>query len=143
MAIDYTQVNAGQQWVALLPSAARTSTPNQQQLDLRGDVDSLVIVVNATVVGATGNVTVLIEGVDPATQATYPILTALTTAIINNTNTAVTYSYRVAESLVAGVNATNTHSQAANDIVPPVVRVTLTHSAGTSFTYSVTALTPN
>lgn len=143
MAIDYTTVNAGQQWVPLLASAARTATPNQQQLQFNGDVDALIVVVAATAVAATGNVTVLIEGVDPVTQATYPILTATGTAVINTTNTATTYAYKVGQSLTTGVEAANTHSQAQNDAVPPVVRVTLTHSAGTSFTYSVTALTMN
>jgi len=141
MAIDYTHVDSGRQWVPLLASAARTATPNQQQIELVGDVDALVIVVTATAVAAAGSVTPKIEGVDPVTQATYPILTAGTTAVVNTTNTATTYTYKVGQGLPASTTA---QAQSANDVVPPVVRVTLTHADATnSFTYSVTALTPN
>lgn len=136
MTTDYVEVNAGQQWVALLPSAARTATPHPQQVTFSGDVDAVVLVVNATAVGATGNVTVLIEGVDQATQATYTILNAGTTAVINNGNGAKTYAFRVGQSLTAGDGT-------ANDVVPATIRITLTHSAGTSFTYSATLLCPN
>lgn len=143
MTINYTNVGT-ERYVALLPSAARTATPNQQQVTFTEDVDYIVLVVNATVVGATGNVTALIEGVDPATQATYPIMSALTTAIINNTNTAVTYAYKVGPSLTTGVDAAvgRTHNQSVNDLVPATIRITLTHDASTSFTYSATLLAP-
>lgn len=140
MTIDYTTVNAGQQFVSLLPSAARTATPNQQQIAFNGDVDALVIVVNVTAVAATGSVTVDIEGVDTQSQGTYPILTATTTDVINTTNGVGTYAFKVAQSIPAAVSA---RGSSANDLVPPVVRVTLTHSAATSFTYSVTVLAPN
>lgn len=139
MTIDYTQLNS-ERHVALLPSAARTATPHQQQVHFTDDVDSIVLVVNVTGAAASGTVTALIEGVDDETQATYPILTASSTAQIG-TGTG-TFSYRVAPSLTSGVDAVNTKSQAANDIVPPTVRITLTHSGAASITYSATLLAP-
>lgn len=140
MTIDYTTINAGQQFKTLLSSAARTATPNQQQITFNGDVDAAIIVVHASAVPATGNVTVKIEGVDTESQGTYPILTAATTAVINTTNGAATYAFKVAQSIPA---ATVAQVVSVNDIVPPVIRVTLTHDSGTSFTYSVTVLAPN
>lgn len=140
MAIDYTTVNAGQQYVSLLPSAARTATPNQQQIAFSGDVDALVIVVDVTAVASAGSVTVKIEGVDTQSQATYPIATADTTSVVNATNGVATYAFKVAQSIPA---ATTAQVVSVNDVVPPVVRVTLTHATADSFTYSVTALAPN
>lgn len=143
MAIDY--INVGdERFVALLPSAAYTATPDQKQLNFTEDIDAIVLVVNATSVAASGSVTPKIEGVDPETGATYPILTATGTAIVDTTNTAVTYAYRVGQSLPGGVDGTNKQSQSANDIVPPTVRITFTHADSTnSFTYSATLLIPD
>lgn len=139
MTINYTNVGT-ERYVALLPSVARTATPNQQQVTFTEDVDYIVLVVNVTSAGASGNVTALIEGVDPATQATYPILTATSTALIG-TGTG-TFSYRVGQSLPGVVDSVNTKSQSANDVVPPTIRITLTHSGAATITYSATLLAP-
>lgn len=139
MSTDYTQLGA-ERYVALLPSAARTATPNKQQVTFTDDVDYVVLVVNVTSAAASGTVTALIEGVDPVTQATYPILTATSTAQIG-TSTG-TFAYRVGPSLTAGVDSVNTKSQAANDVVPNTIRITLTHSGSATITYSATLLAP-
>lgn len=134
MTITYTEVSS-QRHVALLPSAARTATPNQFQVTFTQDVDYIVLVVNATVVNASGSVTPKIEGVDPDTGATYTMLAATSTSVVNNTNGAKTYAYRVGPSLASG-------DFSANDIVPAIVRITFTHADSNSFTYSATLLAP-
>lgn len=137
MTINYTNVGT-ERYVALLPSAARTATPNQQQVTFTEDVDYIVLVVNVTSAEVSGNVTALIEGVDPASQATYPLLTATSTAIIG-TSTG-TFAYRIGPSLTTGLIGTT--GQAANDVVPPTIRITLTHSGAATITYSATLLAP-
>lgn len=117
--------------VAVLPSAARTATPNQQQVNLapRGaGQGSLAVVINMSAVTATGTVTFKIEGIDPATGTAYPILTSAALAAV-----AVTV-LRVHPNLPAVTNLT------AQDMVPPVIRVTATHGNGVSMTYSATVL---
>lgn len=130
MAIDYTDVVTTRS-VALFAPGARTATPNQQQvnLDPKGYAPgSMVVVINMTAVTATGTVTFKIEGVDPLTQSVYPILTSTALAAV-----AVTV-LRVHPNLPAVTNLT------AQDILPPLVRVTATHGNAVSMTYSATAL---
>lgn len=132
MTIDYTQANSGQQWVALLPSAPRTATPNQQQVSAQSsDVDALVLIVDMTAVTATGTVTVTVEGIDPQTNMPYPILISAALGAVART------VLRVHPNLPPVANLT------AQDIVPPIFRVTATHGNGVSMTYSITALIPD
>lgn len=141
MSTDYTQLGA-ERYVALLPSAARTATPNKQQVTFTDDVDYVVLVVNVTSAAASGTVTALIEGVDPVTQATYPILTATDTAQIG-TSTG-TFAYQVGPSLTPGPDTAigQTHNQSSNYVVPNTIRITLTHSGSATITYSATLLAP-
>lgn len=130
MAIDYTDVELSR-IVPLLLSAARTATPNQQQVnsDPRGyGPGSLVVVINMTAVTATGTVTFKIEGVDPVSGATYPIITSAALAAVATTV------------LRVHPNMPTSGTVTAQDILPPVIRVTATHGNAVAMTYSATAL---
>lgn len=130
MAIDYTELESGHQWVGLLPSAARTATPNQQQVVFNGDVDEIVVVLNVTAYTA-GSVTVKVEGVDPLSQAAYPLLTGTAVAATGAT------TLEVSPTMTAVANAVGQH------VVPSTIRVTATHAGGTTATYSLTLIAPN
>lgn len=130
MAIDYIDVPANSRWVTVLPSAARTATPNQQQLDIKEAHDGLVVAINMSAVTATGAVTVKIEQVDPISNNT-PASAVLTSAAISATGTTF---LKVHPNLPASANAV------AQDVVTPMVRITATHGNGVSMTYSISAL---
>lgn len=132
MTIDYTQLGAGQQWIPLLSSAARTATPNQKQISAEGaDVDALIVILNVTAVTATGTLTVKIEGVDPQSNAPWTILQGVAVSATG------TYLYKVHPNLPAAAN------QVAQDIVPTRLRFTVTHGNAVSMTYSLTAEFPD
>lgn len=129
MATDIVRAPQGSHTIPLLPSAARTVTPNIQQVnaDDRGtDCDGLLVFLNVTAVTATGTLLVTIDGVDPVSGATYNILTG---ASVTGTGLNV---YRVHPNLLAVTHAT------AQDEVPRVFNVTVTHGPAVAMTYSLT-----
>lgn len=126
MATDVNSLAGGVRTFVALPSSARTATPNSQEfIDLGRASAGLIVVVDTTNVTATGSLTVLIEGVDSLTGKTWTILQS---AAITATGTAV---LRVHPNLTAAANVT------AKDIIPPRIRVTVTHLNAVSVTYSV------
>lgn len=115
--------------VSVLPSAARTATPDTVEiLEFDSGVSGLALVVDSTAVTATGTLTVKIQGVDPVSGKTWDILTS--TAISSVATTVL----RVHPSIAAVANS------AAADVLPPRVRILVTHGNAVSMTYSVTAL---
>lgn len=135
MAIDYTEVELSR-IVPLFASVARTATPNQQQLDTnpRGyGPGSLTVVINMTAVTATGTVTFKVEGVDTVSGATYTILTSADLAAVATT------VLRIHPNLPPDATPPSNHL-IAQDMVPPVIRITATHGNAVAMTYTATAL---
>ena len=139
MTTDYTDMGAGTQSLPLLPSAPRTVTPNPQQVTFKGTVSGVIFAVNVTVAPASGStLTPKLEGVDPQSQNTYPIILASgTSQVVAATGL---YVYKVRPEVPAATVGT---VQSAQDIVPETVRLTLTQAGGGSYTYSVTVIAPN
>lgn len=108
----------------LLASAARTATVTG--IDMSNDAGScLTVILDVTVAPGVDTVTVAIQGNDPVSLKYYTILTG---AAVSATGTT---TYKVCPGITAAANA------AASDMVPKKWRVNVTHSAGTSFTYSL------
>jgi len=108
----------------MLTSAVRTatnSTPDQVNLGWRG----AHVIMNVTAAPGVDSVTLTIQGKDPASGTYYTILAGLA-----ETTTGIKV-YKVYPGITASGNA------AASDFLPSLWRVTITHSAGTNFTYSV------
>jgi hypothetical protein len=105
-------------------SAARTATVTGG--DLSNDVYRGVhVIVDVTVAPGGDTITPKIQGKDPTSLKYYDILVG---AAISATGTTV---LKVYPSISPSANAS------AQDLLPQTWRVVVTHSAGTSFTYSV------
>lgn len=118
-------------YVAVLPSAARTGTPNTQTIYTTGSgryAQGLYVVVDMTVFTSTGTLTVLVEGYDPVSLKTWTLLSSTALAA------AATTVLRVDPNLTASANLI------AKDMVPPVLKFTATHGNGVSLTYSISAM---
>jgi hypothetical protein len=127
--------------VVVLQSASRTvaptglleqaAVPPRQYVEGIGNLGTgwaLVVVVDATAnPGGLGSITVTISGYDKASGKTWPILVGA--AIV----TVSTNVYRVAVGLATAANA------AANDIVPPQIKISVAHNNANPITYSVGA----
>lgn len=112
----------------VLASAARTTTPDTQQFELPKGVKYGHFVLDVSAVTATPSLTFKVEGVDLVSGAVYEILEG---AAVSTVSTNV---YKVGPSLTAAANSV------ANDILPPVVRFTVTHGDADSATYSLAAV---
>lgn len=108
-------------------SAARTATPDTEELELPHGAQKAYVVIDCTAVTATPSVTFLIEGVDRASGKTF---TLLQSAAITATGTTV---LRINDALTASANTI------AKDCLTPVIRFTATHADADSITYSVGA----
>ena len=106
----------------LLASAARTATVSTV---MTTDCSAGIFVINVTAAIATPSVTFTIAGVDPASNATYTILTS---AAITGTGTTV---LRVGPDLTAAANTI------AKDYLPQSLKITATHADTDSITYSL------
>jgi hypothetical protein len=112
--------------VEVLPSAARTADPDTQELEVTG-FRGLHLTIDATAAAATPSVVVTILGVDRISGKTYTILAS---AAITGTGTTV---LKVGPGLTAAANLV------ANDVLPPVIRISAVHGDGDSLTYSIGA----
>ena len=112
--------------VIVLASAARTATNTSLDV-LNIWYRGIHVVLDVTAVPGVDTVTLTIQGKNPLTGAYYTLLAgaAVSTAVAN--------VYKVYPGLPATANVS------ANDIVPTEWRVSIAHSAASSFTYSVTA----
>lgn len=112
----------------VLASAARTATTTS---DTFTNLHSrrAHIIIDVTVAPGVDTVTPKIEGYDAVSGKYYTLLTG---AAISSTGTTV---LKIGPGLAASANVS------AADFLPLKWRVTMTHSAGTSFTYSVAANT--
>lgn len=127
MANVITRLNPGIGSVAVLASAARTATPDTQELELPLGARGLHLVIDATAISLTPSLTVTISGVDRVSGAVYTILAS---AAITAVSTTV---LKVGPGLTAAANAV------ANDVLPQIIRVTATHGDADSITYSIAA----
>lgn len=110
--------------VVLLPSASRTTTQTSVDLQNRGGLSSLNVVLDMTVVG-TGSVTLTINGKDAASGKYYLLLSGAA-VITNSTN-----RYRVGKVLAASANAI------AQDYLPDTFQIVVTANNANAATYSV------
>ena len=111
---------------SVLQSAVRTATTSSATF-VNLSANRLHLIVDVTVAPGGDTVTPKIEGYDAISGKFYTLLTG---AAISTTGTNV---LKIGPGLSASANA------AAADFLPSAWRVTMTHSAGTSFTYSVAA----
>ena len=108
----------------VMASAARTATTTSG--DISADVyRGIHLIVDVTAVPGVDTITPKIQGFDATSGKYYDILVG---AAISATGTTV---LKVFPSIAPSANAS------AQDLLPRVWRVVVTHSAGTSFTYSV------
>lgn len=107
-------------------SAARTASSNSPEI-LNQDHRGLHLIIDVTAVTATETVTFTIQGKDPASGEWYDILASAALGAVGTT------VLRVYPGLTATANETE------NDFLPGSWRVSTTHSASGSFTYSVGA----
>lgn len=110
----------------VLPSAARTATPDSFEFEAPGVAyTGLHLVIDVTAVAATPSITVTVQGVDRVSGQVYTILES---AAITAVSTTV---LKVAPALTAAANTV------ANDLLPPIFRITVTHADADSITYSI------
>lgn len=108
----------------VLASAARTATTVSDTFK-NLHAKRLHLIIDVTVAPGVDTITPKIEGYDAVSDKFYTLLTG---AAISTTGTNV---LKIGPGISASANA------AAADFLPSKWRVTMTHSAGTSFTYSV------
>lgn len=113
--------NANQVPLVSAVRSATNSTPDFLNLGWRG----VKVIFDITAVPGADSVTLTIQGKDPASAKYFTLLAGAA-----ETGTA-TRIYSVYPALPATANVS------ANDFVPQQWRITITHSAGTNFTYSV------
>lgn len=126
MANTITRVSSNAGRFEVYASAARTASPDTQELEVAG-YRSIHLVVDATAATGSPSVVVTILGVDRVSGKTY---TLLASAAITGTGTTI---LKVGPGLPVSANAS------ANDALPPVIRIAPVHTGGDSITYSVGA----
>lgn len=108
-------------------SEARTATPTAPQI-VTEHADMLVVVIDVTAVDLTPSVVPTIDGLDPVSGQWFNLLTGAAITAIGTTV------------LRVGRGATAVSNEAANDAIPFVTRVVMTHADADSITYSVSAM---
>ena len=111
----------------VMASAARTATPDTEELEVPKGARYAHVVIDCTASAATPSVVFTVSGVDRASGKVY---TLLASAAITGTGTTV---LRIGPGLTAAANLV------ANDVLPPVIRFTATHGDADSITYSLGA----
>lgn len=120
-------ISRAQRSHTVLASAARTATPDTQELEIPGGTQSMVLVINTTAAGSSPSTVVKVSGVDRTSGAIWDILAS---AAITGTGL-VTLSIGPGVTVAANVGI--------SQVVPPVIRVTATHGNATTHTYSIGA----
>lgn len=132
MANSIINVAASAPYFEVLPSAARTATPDTVEVvvDRRGFAPrGLILVIDATAATATPSVVVMVQGVDRESGKLFPASPGiLSSAAITGTGTTV---LKIGPDIAASANAV------ALDYLPPVFRITSTHGDADSLTYSI------
>lgn len=116
--------NSHASMTTILPLAARTATTTSTDITKTTEVGAHFIL-NATVVPGVDTITMKVQGKDNLGNY-YDLLVGTASA------TTGIVVLKVSPSITPAANAS------ANDMLPDIYRIIVTHSAGTSFTYSVT-----
>ena len=120
-----TNANAGME--SLLSSAVRTTTTSTSD-QVKGVNRGVYIFAKVTSVPGGDTLTFTIQGKD--VDGTYYTILASTASAASGTVTLKVYP-----------GLPNTANVSSNEVLPDLWRVTVTHSAGTNFTYSIVANT--
>lgn len=127
---------ANSSYFEVLSSAARTATPDTFEFEVQGRgyeyKGGLHLIIDVTAIVTTPSITVTVYGVDRVSGQTYVILASA--AITAVTGAGTPRVLKIGPGLVAAANLT------ANDILPPIFRVGVTHANGNSITYSVSGM---
>lgn len=115
--------------VSVYASAARTTTPDTQELELPGGISYGMFVLNATALASTPSIVMKVEGVDRTTGTTWLILE----------DAAVTTAAPTQSTLEIGPEIAAVANVSATRHLPPVIRITVTHGDADSITYAVGA----
>ena len=115
--------------ISVYASAARTATPTAATVQV-GRYKALHLVIDVTAVTATPSVVCTIDAQDPVSGKWYNLLTS---AALTEAGAPYTRVLKIGRGLTAAANLT------ANDVLPSVLRVTMTHGDADSITYSVAA----
>lgn len=118
----------GAPYFEVLPSAARTTSPDTQEfrVDRRGVAPTaLILTIDVTAITSTPSITVTINRVDPVSGK---VTALLASAALTAAGTTV---LKIGPHIAASANAV------AQDYMPPVFRVDVVHANGNSITYSV------
>lgn len=108
------------------PSAARTAAPvDTMEFDSPGRANGLILVIDVTAFTTSMGITAKVEGIDRVSGKPYLLLLSGTIAAIGTTALRIRPGLTAAAGLVA------------NDVLPPVFRVTMAQSVANSTTYSV------
>lgn len=110
----------------LYASAARTATPTAVEVNTRR-FRTLVIVLDATAITSTPSITIAIDRKDNSSGKYINILTSAAIATVS-TNT-----------IRVGLGLPVTANVSANEPLPNVVRITVTHGNANSITYTCSA----
>jgi hypothetical protein len=121
-----TRVSSSAGRVEVYASAARTASPDTQELEVAG-YRGIHLTIDATAATGSPSVVVSILGVDRLSGKTY---TLVASAAITGTGTTV---LKVAPGLTAAANLT------VSDLLPPVIRIAPVHTGSDSITYSIGA----
>lgn len=124
MANTITRISSSAGRFEAYASAARTASPDTVELEVAG-YRALHMVIDCTAATGSPSVVFTIAGIDRVSGKAY---TLLASAAITGTGTTV---LRVGPGLTAAGNLV------ANDVVPPVIRITPVHTGSDSITYSV------
>ncbi|GGM55614.1 hypothetical protein GCM10012275_28410 [Longimycelium tulufanense] len=126
MANVITDLRSGTRSFVVLPSEARTASPDTMEFEGLGRASGLVVVVDVTAADLTADIIVKLQGVDRvASGKTWDILTS---ASLTAAGTTV---------LRVRPGITGTANVAASEPLPSVVRISVTHAGSGSITYSV------
>lgn len=115
----------------VLPSAARTTTPDTQEFEIVGrgyQYTGLHLIIDVTAVTATPALTVTVDGIDRFSGKAYNLITSTVIA------TAVVTALKIAPGITPAANL----AVAMN--LPPIFRVTVSHGDADSATYSVAGM---
>lgn len=124
MAVDY--IESGRDFI-VLPSAARTAAPNDQQFVAGNRYRGITVVIDVTAIVTAPSITVTVNAVDRASGKAYALLAS--TAITTVSTTVL----QIDPALTAAANSK------ASASLPSTIRVTVTHANGNSITYSIGA----
>lgn len=107
-------------------SAARTATPTAVEVNTRR-FRSLVLVLDATAITSTPSITITIARKDNLSGKYVDILTSAAIATVS------------VNTIRVGLGLPATANVSANEALPNVVRITVTHGNANSITYSLSA----